>query len=189
VTLKEFDAEAERLQVARAQRDLQAFGPLYDRYVDPVYRYCYRRTRDHPAAEDMTAQTFRRALEGLPRYEWREAPFGAWLFRIARNLLIDQGTKSGRSVSLDGLLEGGFEAAGGGQTPEEEVAACEERDVAWREVRRLPALQRRAVTLYFGREMTHAEVGRVIGRSEGATRQLVFRAVQTLRMRLADTAE
>jgi RNA polymerase sigma-70 factor (ECF subfamily) len=180
----EFDAAAEKRQVEHAQSDLRAFAPLYDRYVDPLYRYCYRRTGDHAAAEDLTAQTFRRAIEALPGYEWRDAPFGAWLFRIAHNLVVDQRKKAGRSVSLDNMLEGGFEAASGDAPPDAALVACQERDAAWNEVARLPALQRRAVTLYFGRDLSHAEVGRLIGRSEGATRQIVFRAVQTLRKRL-----
>lgn len=185
MTLRQFDAATERKQIELARSDLRAFGPLYDRYVDPVYRYCYRRTGSHTSAEDLTAQTFRQAIESLPAYEWRGAPFGAWLFRIAHNLVADQ-LKKKKAVSLDGMVEDGFDPAGNDDLPDAQVVACQERDAAWQEVAKLPPMQRRALTLYFGRDMTHAEVGRVIGRSEPATRQLVFRGVQTLRSRLSE---
>ncbi len=175
--------------VARAPTDPDAFAALYDAYVARVYRFCYRHTGSHADAEDLTAQTFSRALEHIGRFEWRGAPFGAWLFRIARNLVID-GARAGRPpLSLDG---------GAGMTaglcddavpaPEEQAERADEARGAWAAVATLPPLQRRAVVLRFARDLSHAEVGAIIGRSEAATKQLIYRAMQTLRARLEVTA-
>jgi RNA polymerase sigma-70 factor (ECF subfamily) len=180
----EMAAEAALVELART--DGEAFGQLYDRYLARVYRCAYRYTGRHADAEDLTAQTFHRAFERLETYEWRGAPFGAWLLRIARNLAVDRARRGRDPASLDGLGEAGFEPAAEEAPMDEELLAREALDEAWAAVAELPSMQRRAVTLYFGRGMPHADVGRVIGRSEPATKQLVYRAVQTLRARLRD---
>lgn len=168
--------------VERARTDSDAFAALYDRYVERIYRYMFRRLGRHEDAEDLTAQTFRRALEGLPQYEWRGLPFGAWLFRIAHNLVVDRRRSGEVPLSLDVLTQGGFEVAERATcTPDACLLQQDESDAAWAAVAMLPALQRRAVTLRFGRDLSHAEVGVIIGRSEAATKQLIFRAMQTLR--------
>jgi RNA polymerase sigma-70 factor (ECF subfamily) len=179
------DLAIEAALVERARTDGEAFGRLYDRYLNRVYRYAFRRTGSHTEAEDLTAQTFHRALERLDTFEWRTVPFGAWLFRIAANLAIDQARKGMRPASLDGLGEQGFEPAATSPPVDAALLEREELDAAWTAVADLPAMQRRAVTLYFGHGLSHAEVGRAIGRSEPATKQLVYRAVKTLRSRLA----
>ena len=192
-TTCDLDLAAEAALVERARTDGEAFGRLYDRYLDGIYRYHYRRTGAHAEAEDLTAQTFHRALERLDTYEWRGLPFGAWLFRIAHNLVVDRARRGPPPVSLDGLVEQGawvnvveFRPADGTEV-ERAVIRREAVDAAWREVAHLPPMQRRALTLYFARDMSHAEVGRLIGRSEPATKQLVYRAVKTLRARLASS--
>jgi RNA polymerase sigma-70 factor, ECF subfamily len=173
--------------VERARTDPEAFGALYDRYLTRVYRYMYARCGNHADAEDLTAQTFHRALERLETFEWRGLPFAAWLFRIAHNLLVDRARRGPGSASLDGLGEQGFEPADAadGRGFADGLARREESDAAWLAVRALPPMQRRAVTLYFSHGLSHAEVGRTIGRSEAATKQLVYRAVKTLRARLS----
>lgn len=183
-------AEDEALLVARAGTDPAAFGTLYDRYLPSIYRYMYRRCGNHHEAEDLTSQTFHRALDRLPAFEWRGAPFGAWLFRIAHNLAIDWARARRPVGSLDGLAERGYEPAGsdaGDSADGVPGAGLEDRealDAAWVAVESLPMMQRRAVTLYFGQGLSHAETGKEIGRSEAATKQLVYRAVKTLRARL-----
>jgi RNA polymerase sigma-70 factor (ECF subfamily) len=177
----------ERALVARARSDPDAFAVLYDHYVGPVYRYAYRRLGRHEDAEDVTAQTFYRALEALPAYEWRGLPFGAWLFRIAHNLLVDRHRAGGTTLALNGRgAPGGADepADHRGPAPDEAVIARDEADAAWAAVATLPPLQRRAVTLRFGRDLSHAEVGALIGRSEAATKQLIYRAMKTLREKM-----
>lgn len=178
----ETDLVREAALVERARTDADAFAGLYDCYVERIYRYLFRRLASHEDAEDLTAQTFRRALEGLPQYQWRALPFGAWLFRIAHNLVVDRHRGHGVALSLDTLIEDGFEPADRGTSgPEACLVQREEADAAWAAVARLPPLQRRAVTLRFGRNLSHSEVGVIIGRSEAATKQLIYRAMQTLR--------
>lgn len=175
--------------VARAATDPDAFAGLYDLYVERVYRYAFHRLGTHEDAEDVTAQIFHRALERIGAFEWRGLPFGAWLFRIGHNLIVDRRRAGTGPASLDGLGEGGFDPADGGDTaPDAPLLAREEADAAWRAVAALPALQRRAVVLRFGRDLTHAEVGVLIGRSEAATKQLIYRAIKTLRERLGQSA-
>lgn len=178
----------ERALVERARTDPDAFAELYDRYVERVYQYAYRRLGTHETAEDVTAQTFYRALEHLERYEWRNLPFGAWLFRIAHNLVVDRYRSAEPATSLDQISAGGFEPEDGEATATDArlVDADDARD-AWDAVATLPPLQRRAVALRFGRDLSHAEVGVIIGRSEAATKQLIYRAMLTLRARLGVT--
>jgi RNA polymerase sigma-70 factor, ECF subfamily len=180
----EYEAAIDEALVARARSDPEAFGRLYDRYLHRVYRLAYRCTGNHADAEDLTSRTFHRALEALPRYEWRGLPFGAWLLRITRNLATDRFRRARPALSLDGLSDAGYEPPGDGQPLDADLLRQEDADAAWAAVAELPALQRRAVTLYFGRGLSHADVGRTIGRSEPATKQLVYRAVKTLRARL-----
>jgi RNA polymerase sigma-70 factor (ECF subfamily) len=177
----------EAVLVQRARTDPDAFGALYDRYLPRVYRYCYARCGGHTEAEDLTAQTFRRALERLDTFEWKGVPFGAWLFRIAHNLVVDRARRDHGLLSLDGMSERGFEPDGpdDGRAFDVELVQREAVDAAWIAVGELPPMQRRAVTLYFAHDLSHAEVGRTIGRSEAATKQLVYRAVRSLRARLA----
>lgn len=176
---------AEAALVARACRDPEAFAALYDRYVGGIYGYALRRLSSHAEAEDVTAQTFQHAIERLPQYQARGAPFGAWLFRIAANLIVDRYRSGRRAVSLDQLREDGFQPGDPDLLPPEaRLIDLQEADAAWAAVARLPALQRRAVTLRFGRELSHAEVGAIIGRSEAATKQIIYRAMKTVRQQM-----
>ncbi len=88
----------ERLLVEAAQRDPSRFAALYERHFDRVYAYVVHRVRDRDAAEDVTSEVFHKALAGLRRYEWRGAPFGAWLIRIAANAIIDRSKRVAREV-------------------------------------------------------------------------------------------
>jgi RNA polymerase sigma-70 factor (ECF subfamily) len=184
------DAELseEAVLVERARTDPDAFAGLYDRYVQRVYRYAYARLGTHADAEDLTAQTFHRALERLDQFEWRGTPFGAWLFRIAHNLVMDRRRTGSPPLSLDGLSENGFDPAAPFEPPDGAILGREEADAAWGAVATLPPMQRRAVTLRFSRDLSHAEVGVIIGRSETATKQLIYRAMKTLRGQLQATA-
>jgi RNA polymerase sigma-70 factor (ECF subfamily) len=181
------DLSAEADLIERARTDAEAFGRLYDEHLPSVYAFLYRRCRSHQDTEDLTAHTFHRALERLDTFEWRELPFRAWLFRIARNALIDYYRRDRGPLSLDGLGEAGFEPPGDdGRALDSALVRDEQLDTAWAAVADLPPMQRRAVTLYFAHGLSHAEVGRTIGRSEAATKQMVYRAVKALRLRLAN---
>jgi RNA polymerase sigma-70 factor, ECF subfamily len=148
-------------------------------------RYAYRRLGSHSDAEDLAAQTFQRALEAIGRYEERGLPFGAWLFRIAHNLIVDRRRVQRGDLPLDGMLHDPIDRD---PPPDAMVVAQEAATTAWDAVATLPPLQRRAVALRFGQDLSHAEVGQRIGRSEAATKQLVYRAMLTLRARLGQEA-
>lgn len=178
------DSDEPRL-IDRAKRDPRAFGALYDRYVDRVYRYCHRRTGSHYDAEELTAQTFRRALEALPRYEWRGAPFGAWLFRIAANLIVDRATGR-KSLSLETLTETGREPEDGCPQPLDGLLAEEEIDALWQAVYQLVPQQQQVLVLRYAQGLTTRETARIVNRSETATKQLVYRSLKALRERLVD---
>jgi RNA polymerase sigma-70 factor, ECF subfamily len=174
------DISDESALVAAAQRDPAAFEPLYERYVDQIYRYTYRRVGNHAEAEDLTAQTFQQALSALPRYEWRGLPFGAWLYRIAGNLIIRHRRTRTREVAVEDVASYHAEHEWGDDLFDI-VASREASSTLVDAVRRLPADQQRALVLKYARGLKNHEVGALMGRSEGAIKQLVHRAITALR--------
>jgi RNA polymerase sigma-70 factor (ECF subfamily) len=169
------DADERRL-VAAAQRDPAKFGELYDRHFDRVYAYVVRRVADRDAAEDVTADVFHRALAALPSYESRGAPFGAWLLRIAANIVVDRSRRSGREAQpLSDAAE-----------PVVEAPAAEDDRIArlFAFVDDLPSDQRRVIVERFVDERSIRDIAARMGRTEGAVKQLQLRALQTLRSRM-----
>jgi RNA polymerase sigma-70 factor (ECF subfamily) len=163
--------------IAAAQRDRAAFAPLYERYVDQIYAYAYSLTRNRELAEDVTASTFARAIEDLPRFEWRGVPYSAWLYRVAANLVARQG-RGPAWVDIDA------HQPVDGESPEV-IAEQRDRDATVRAaVAKLPDDQRQAVLLRFGGDLRNREIGDIMGRSEGAVKLLTFRAMTTLRKEL-----
>ena len=166
--------------VAAAKRDPREFGPLYELYVDRIYRYAYRRVGTHHEAEDITAQTFQQALQALPAYEWRGLPFGAWLFRIAGNIINRRGRTAGREVAVEDVtVFSGFEQAD--DDPADYVWRSEEAGALAELIRTLPPDQQRVIVLKFSHGLKNREIGDLMGRSEGAIKQLVHRALVSLR--------
>jgi len=125
-------------------------------------------------AEDVTSETFRQAFQKLSRFQWRGVPFSSWLFRIAANAATDLGRRRGRQVPLGALPE---EPA----DPSNELAQVEERVQLFGLVDRLPVDQRRVIVLRFARGERVKEIAQAMGRSEGAVKQLQFRALESLR--------
>ena len=168
---------ADRLLVESAQKDLRKFADLYDKYFCLVYAYTARRVTDRATAEDLTSEVFQKALEYLPRFVWRGVPFGAWLIRIATNIVVDRSRQAAREQDL-GDPENATEIS---YFSFEEV---EERESLFRSVDRLPEDQRRVIVLRFAEEKSIREISEELGRSEGAVKQLQFRGLQTLRAEL-----
>lgn len=183
--------------IADAQANPEAFAALYHRYYPVILRFARRRTRNTAQAEDVTAATFLAAWEALPRYEWRGIPFTAWLYRIAATIIAGEYRKQhGVSyVPLDDPLAPAQDIPSGDPDPEAWLEAREQREYARALIRRaLPHLtpaQREAVTLrYAGPEpLPLAEVARRMGRTEGAVKLLLHRAMGALRRALADVEE
>ena len=171
------ELEEERQQILAAQRDRAAFAPLYERYADQIFAYAYMLTKDKEQAEDVTAATFAKAIEELPRFQWRGVPYSAWLYRVAGNMVARERRRPGWIE-----LEPQHAAE---MTDPADVAVELSRDADVRAaVAALPADQRQVVVLRFGGELRNREIGELMGRSEGAVKLLTFRALTTLRRRL-----
>ena len=176
--------DSDEALVARAKRDREVFGCLYDRYVEQVYRFTYRRVKDHTSAEDITARVFFRALDQLPRFEWRGIPFGGWLMRIAANLIHDHQGEAQRQVSLGEWAEDETAMATSDPSLEGQYAARQTASTLWHEVSTLPMAERQVLVHRFARDMSIRDIATTLGRTEGAVKQLLFRAVKHLRQRL-----
>lgn len=172
----------ERRLVEAAQRDPACFAGVYEHYFELVYAYLVRRVPSRQEAEDLTAEVFHRALRSLARFKWTGAPFAAWLFRIASNLIADRAKRAAieQSVTLDEDLAVAADAKL--QSGVEEV---ERQAHLFRLVGELAEDQRRVVVMRFAEEKTIREIAQTLSRSEGAVKQLQFRALQNLRKKLA----
>lgn len=165
--------------VARAQSgDVQAFGELYDRYVDIVFRYVLFRVDDRSLAEDVTSETFLRALRRISTVSYQGKDLGAWFVTIARNLVLDH-VKSSR-YRMEVATAEPVETPRETSDPESQVLADDQASELLRCVHLLGADQRECVTLRFLRGLSVAETARVMGRNEGAIKALQHRAVRRL---------
>jgi RNA polymerase sigma-70 factor (ECF subfamily) len=177
--------DRDRALVDAARRDPADFDALYRRYLAQVYSYAYYELGDHHEAEDATERTFLAALANLDRFEERARPadgagastFRVWLFRIARNIVANQRrTRRRRPVAP---IEAAAHVADGVDV-ERGAAIRDEAADAMRAVARLPADRRRAIVLRFVEEMSTAEIAGVLGKSEGAVRVLIHRALRAV---------
>src|SRR5262245_51110922 len=163
----------ERLLVEAAQRDPSRFADLYERHFERVYAFVVRRVRDRDAAEELTAEVFHRALAHLSRFELRGAPFGAWLFSIARNALIDRAKLATREVVDSERVPD----LGGGPDADAELDRVDELARLFRFVDDLPGDQRTVIVDRFVEERSIRETAARLGRTEGAIKQLQLRAI------------
>lgn len=168
-----WSAEKELEAVEAAKRDPREFVRLYDAYADRVFGYFVTRTSDRTASEDLTQETFMSALAAMPRYEWRGLPFGAWLFRIARNKLMDSFNEK-RPAALDDGPEP--EAPSHGDA----VAIGVDAALVWKSSATLTADQQEALALRFKADLPIKEVAEAMGKSEAAVKMLLQRAVRSL---------
>jgi RNA polymerase sigma-70 factor, ECF subfamily len=183
----------ERLLVEAAQHDPARFAELYELNFEGVYAYVVRRVGNRAEAEDITAEVFHQALANLKRFEWRGIPFAAWLFRIAANLIHDRWHHAAREVPNEGQIEttSGETIGSGtgwsgkiGNVTSAEIAEVERRATLFRLVETLPPEQKRVVVLRFVDQKSIKEVASEIHKTEGAVKQLQFRALSTLRARM-----
>jgi RNA polymerase sigma-70 factor (ECF subfamily) len=158
--------------------DTEAFGLLFDHYHPSVYRFLFHRTRSQALAEDLTSETFFRALRGMANFRWQGKDFGAWLMTIARNLCTDH-FKAGRT-RLEMTTEDMTPHDDTTEGPEESVLASLTNEVLLQSLGQLPAEQRDCLIMRFLQGMSIAETAQVLGRSDGAIKQLQLRGVRNL---------
>lgn len=174
-------AEASRLialvELARGG-DSEAFGMLYDHYNASVYRFIYYRVGSVALAEDLTSETFFRALRSMSSFKWQGKDFGAWLMTIARNLTADH-YKAGRT-RLEFATEdmGAHDSATDG--PEHTVLASLTNEALLQALGELPTEQQECLIMRFLQGLSIAETAKVLGRSDGAVKQLQLRGVRNL---------
>ena len=174
------DSAIERLVQEAREGDAWAFGLLFDHYHLPVYRYIASRVQRPSDAEDLTQLVFVKALEALPRYQARGIPFGGWLFRLARNCVIDHVRTRHDHLDLDTASGRAGQDAG----PDEVTVARQELDEVAVALAALTDDQRDAIALRFFAGLSAREAAAVMGKQEGTIRGLQFRAIAALRRQL-----
>lgn len=164
----------ERRMIEAAQRDSRRFAELYENNFERVYAFVLRRVGDRHEAEDLTSEVFHQALRNIGKFEWRGIPFAAWLYRIAANEIANNASSAARGRRLEP-----------DDPPESFPEEVESRARLFRLVETLPPDQRRVINLRFVEERSIREIAREIQRSEGAVKQLQFRGLQNLRLKMS----
>lgn len=169
--------------IERARNDRRAFGDLYERYVGRVYSYLYYRVGNRQDAEDLAARVFVQALTHLPEYRAEGGSFSGWLLTIAHNLAANWFRDRARRPSAP------LESAGERQQPRDDFLRIDESDAIRSVIAGLPPDRQHLILLRYVEGLSHAEIARVLGRSEGAVRVLLHRTLQSLRQELQDAEE
>ena len=165
--------------IKQAKTDKDAFGQLYQRYVDRIYNYVYYRTGNVADAEDLTARIFVRAMQHIGSYQDMGVPFSAWLYRIAHNLVANHHRDRSRlkMLSLNDITKW----QGNEEGPELLTQIIEDKEALLQAIRRLPADRQELLILKFVERLSNAEIGDIMGRSEGAIKSLYHRTLLSLR--------
>ncbi|MBS3975607.1 MAG: RNA polymerase sigma factor [Syntrophomonadaceae bacterium] len=180
--------ENEKKLVEQAKHDPAAFGRLYEQNYDSILNYALRRTGDIQVAQDITAETFLKALKDIGKFKWQNVPFSAWLFKIATNEIAAWFRKgSYKSVSLEKLRDEGFEPISGDDVEQEAIAAQEEilRSQEFLAVRKkidlLPQKYQEVIALRFFAGKQIAEIGQILDKPEGTIKSLLHRGLERLK--------
>jgi RNA polymerase sigma-70 factor (ECF subfamily) len=176
-SLNDASLNHERLLIEAAQHDPSRFAELYENNFHRVYAFVVRRVNDRDEAQDVTAEVFHQALKNLGRFQWRGVPFAAWLLRIAANALADRWQRASRGVEVQ--AEDQLEERA--ESPTGNTAEVERRAILFQLVDRLPEDQRLVIVRRFVDQKSIREIAQELARSEGAVKQLQFRALETLR--------
>ena len=171
--------EEELKVIEQAKTDSNAFGILYERYHDKIYNYVYYRTGNAADAEDLTSRIFERAMKHIPNYKNQGVPFSAWLYCIAHNLVANfhRNRSRRRIIAIDDVAQLIVQDEG----PERAAQTSENREVLMAAIRRLPADRQELLVLKFVEHLSNAEIGNIMGRSEGAIKSLYHRTLLSLR--------
>jgi RNA polymerase sigma-70 factor (ECF subfamily) len=170
----------ERRLIEAAQSDPSRFAELYENNFHRVYAFVARRVSSRDEAQDVTAEVFHQALRNIGRFQWRGVPFAAWLLRIAANALADRWQRAARGLEVS-AEEAEME---NDRSHIDAAAEVERRAMLFQLVDRLPADQRLVIHRRFVEQKSVREIAQELGRSEGAVKQLQFRALETLRSQI-----
>jgi RNA polymerase sigma-70 factor (ECF subfamily) len=187
--LIDMDLSEEKKLVRQAQKAPDAFAKLYDQYYPRIFGYVLRRSANIEAAQDITSETFLKALAKLWQFQWRNISFSSWLYKIATNEVNQYFRKAEykKSVSLEELQEQGFELLSPHDPENELIEAQEElkQHQDFLEIQgkivRLPAKYQEVITLRFFEKKQIKEIAEILGKREGTIKSLLHRAVERLR--------
>jgi len=187
--LDDMDLNEERELVRQAQKAPHAFAELYDQYYPKIFGYVLRRTANLEAAQDITSETFLKALGKLWQFRWRNVPFSSWLYRIATNEVNQYFRKAEykKSISMEELQEQGFELISP-HDPESALIEAQEKLKQYQDfleiqekILRLPAKYQEIIALRFFEQKQIKEISEILGKKEGTVKSLLHRAVEKLR--------
>jgi len=183
------DLSEERELVKQARKDPEAFAKLYDQYYPKIFGYALRRTANLEVAQDITSETFFKALKKLWQFRWRNVTFSSWLYKIATNEVKQYFRKAEykKSVSLEELQEQGFEPISP-YDPESELIEAQEKLKQYQDfleiqekIARLPVKYQEVVALRFFEKKQINEIAEILGKKEGTIKSLLHRAVEKLK--------
>jgi len=169
--------------IERAKRDPEAFGILYDQNFDKIYAYIQRKTGDRQLTEDLTSETFTKALANINKYQFTGQPFAAWLYRIAANLVADYY----RSRRINEPHDDSLQIVSPGPTPEDAALLLDDQQAVARAIRSLSSDQQDVVLMRFSGGLRLKEIARAVGKTEGAVKALMFRALGSLKGKLTES--
>ena len=170
--------------IEQAKTDPEAFGKLYELYVEKIYNYVFYRIGNQQDAEDLTAKVFHRALNHIPNYNNKGAPFAAWLYRIAHNLVANwhRDHKRRKVVALEHVTLSSKKE----ENPHQAAEQRDSQELLLAAIQKLPPERQELLTLKFIERMSNADIGQVMGRSEGAIKSLYHRTLVSLKEHLAE---
>jgi RNA polymerase sigma-70 factor (ECF subfamily) len=182
--LPEADFNEEDVLASASRGDREAFGTLYELYVERIFNYVYYRTGNLHDAEDLTARVFQRAMNHIHNYTDRGVPFSAWLYRIAHNLVANWHRDRSRRQEIP--LSDAPVMPSTDDRPEASLVRSQEQDSLLRLIRQLPPERQTLLILKFVEDLSNAEIGQIMGRSEGAVKSLYHRTLLAMRDELGD---
>ena len=178
----QFNQDDERALIEAAQEDSSRFAELYELHFERLYAYVARRVRERSATEELTSHVFHQALANLGKFKWRGAPFASWLYRIARNSIADRAQRLVRESAHASSDQSSELVA----APEPDLEQIERVARVYQLVDKLPWDQRHVIRMRFAEEKSIREIAQQLSRSEGAIKQLQFRALENLRARVSE---
>jgi RNA polymerase sigma-70 factor (ECF subfamily) len=180
------DISDEEILIRASQGDRNAFGMLYESYIDRIFNYVYYRTGNINDAEDLTARVFQRAMSHIVNYTDRGVPFSAWLYRIAHNLIANWYRDRSRKQEIP-LSDAPLIAKG--DAPESSLVHTQQQEALLKIIRCLPDERQTLLILKFVEHLSNSEIGEIMGRSEGAIKSLYHRTLLSLRDTIGDVDE